>query len=1309
MAAAAAPLSLSGQRLTNQTVSTALVSAAKRGGDGGGVAAAAAAAAGEEVDLQNNSLTADGAQVVSEALMPEGLSGLREQLMPELRAAREKAQAVARYVLGEQLGGVAALSQTLDRLLASPEDVDALVARGGGGGSAQQQADWETGMTSRVRAATDDAAAAAVFAQIKAHYADDKRRALGSLALPAVAGQTSGEVATTTARQPPVGVPPPQPSLAPPSLAAAPTDAFRADALRQVARGSVSLEYVLYCLCFFRHATSDAGGGGGGGVAAGVAADLGLEARRAARDGRLEEDLRLTYVNRLREAALAKAAAAHPPAAHPPHFAALAHHAVTTLRLSGNAIGDAGAAHVALALRYNATLRRLELDRCAICDAGGEQLADALRCGNTTLRALELAGNALTDAAGVAFVEAFASNDELATLGVRGNLLSAEVEGLLRRCADDNRRGDGSQAFVQRLARCVRVAAKAAPSTVSQQAPPPHSPPALLSTRVAVAPPPVPEAKAASAATRRDQLTEEVLGNVRTLVLLGKTAAAVAMVEEALRNPLLCRDGAAQSRGVAVGRDVAGRGKAADGGVCALGFVEEEEEDNDGDACVAVGEAAHVVDECSTSSPPAVANACLRAEDVERLVRRWAASPLKPAKAAAATSPLRSATAATTDEQRPFFEQPATDYEHFMNAWGSINHVSSSKRRRYLQFLSADKQWKQSDWQERNGAIRQAAATAAAAAEAAAAATAAATVTSPKPTKEAAATSTARVSPPPPPPSSLLQPDVVAADAVVVSQTSVRWTDPSGAVVRLEVGMASAAAAAAATPEAAAAGGAPSAGERKKKQAVVSSPASSSSPPAPPPNGVRRVRTVRLEVAGRGAGEAEVRPGLLSLRVEGAGRNTSAFAAVGAAGEAALPACGSSRRHVVLALLDLLPPEAAAAAGGHDESAAAAAADTYEYVSNGDTVAFHALPDAGVMRYTVNGTRRPPFSSVAFDGVDTLTLDRNPSLQLHVPVRCVQHVLYNLHRLSVRSSLEHTVPPCLDPARHAAMVSADAENAALAHKRTEAIARLQQTADAGVPLTDRICEEKAEAVALGVRDADPVADAEASLDSGTAAVAAAAADTADMSMQATTEQQQQQQQAPGPQPPCEDSLLRPLASVSPEHVSSLGWLSETVFHAMYDVLSRQPDYTSLVQRVLVVGSAAVYLFCPETGNVDHCIGVDRLAKVLVGRDGERSLHLALLVRRDAAGEGGGEDGEGDGCPDMMLAGRAADLMQTVRLLKAVRQNRRIAERLGVARLVVDSFAGLRKQVCLERPRFFTVPYVHPTSRAGQVAVSPGRV
>ncbi|XP_068753929.1 nucleotide-binding oligomerization domain-containing protein 2-like [Montipora capricornis] len=93
---------------------------------------------------------------------------------------------------------------------------------------------------------------------------------------------------------------------------------------------------------------------------------------------------------------------------------------LTTLKLSGNSIGDAGATSLSQALAVNTSLTTLELYGNSIGDAGATSLSQALAV-NTSLTTLELYGNSIGDAGATSLSQALAVNTSLTTLKLSHN------------------------------------------------------------------------------------------------------------------------------------------------------------------------------------------------------------------------------------------------------------------------------------------------------------------------------------------------------------------------------------------------------------------------------------------------------------------------------------------------------------------------------------------------------------------------------------------------------------------------------------------------------------------------------------------------------------------------------------------------------------------------------------------------------------------------------------------------------------------------------------------------------------------------
>ncbi|XP_068699916.1 protein NLRC3-like isoform X2 [Montipora foliosa] len=93
---------------------------------------------------------------------------------------------------------------------------------------------------------------------------------------------------------------------------------------------------------------------------------------------------------------------------------------LTTLKLSGNRIGDAGATSLSQALAVNTSLTTLYLPDNSIGDEGATSLSQALAV-NTSLTALHLRDNYIGDAGATSLSQALAVNTSLTTLKLSGN------------------------------------------------------------------------------------------------------------------------------------------------------------------------------------------------------------------------------------------------------------------------------------------------------------------------------------------------------------------------------------------------------------------------------------------------------------------------------------------------------------------------------------------------------------------------------------------------------------------------------------------------------------------------------------------------------------------------------------------------------------------------------------------------------------------------------------------------------------------------------------------------------------------------
>ena len=97
---------------------------------------------------------------------------------------------------------------------------------------------------------------------------------------------------------------------------------------------------------------------------------------------------------------------------------------ITTLNLTRNSMGAAGAKEIANALKINTTLAELNFTRNQIGDAGAKDIADALKV-NTTINCLYLYDNRIEDAGAKEIADALKVNTTIITLNLNGNQIRA--------------------------------------------------------------------------------------------------------------------------------------------------------------------------------------------------------------------------------------------------------------------------------------------------------------------------------------------------------------------------------------------------------------------------------------------------------------------------------------------------------------------------------------------------------------------------------------------------------------------------------------------------------------------------------------------------------------------------------------------------------------------------------------------------------------------------------------------------------------------------------------------------------------------
>jgi Ran GTPase-activating protein (RanGAP) involved in mRNA processing and transport len=98
---------------------------------------------------------------------------------------------------------------------------------------------------------------------------------------------------------------------------------------------------------------------------------------------------------------------------------------VTSIYLSGNAIGDEGASALADALMVNTSVTSIDLSSNQISDMGASALADALKV-NRLVTSINLAGNGIGAEGAFALADALKENTSVTTINLGSNGIGAE-------------------------------------------------------------------------------------------------------------------------------------------------------------------------------------------------------------------------------------------------------------------------------------------------------------------------------------------------------------------------------------------------------------------------------------------------------------------------------------------------------------------------------------------------------------------------------------------------------------------------------------------------------------------------------------------------------------------------------------------------------------------------------------------------------------------------------------------------------------------------------------------------------------------
>ena len=266
--------------------------------------------------------------------------------------------------------------------------------------------------------------------------------------------------------------------------------------MKVLMKNNFTFEYMLYCMSFY-HETK----GLAESVKSTLVNEMGDQNDDKINDSELTDSLRALFVGRLRDVALSTT----------PTLSSL-----STLKLSHNPIGDAGAIELSHALQYNTALQKLYISSCDVSDSGAIALSDTIAYANDTLKLLDVSNNLITDSGGVRLLSVFKTNITIETIRTSGNLILSELEGLIDSCNCSVSGKSPDQRIKHQIASSSKSLAM------------------LLSPNDITVP---------SSGNNSDQL-EDVLIQVRSLLLSNKPKDALLYVENLLYDYRLCPKGA---------------------------------------------------------------------------------------------------------------------------------------------------------------------------------------------------------------------------------------------------------------------------------------------------------------------------------------------------------------------------------------------------------------------------------------------------------------------------------------------------------------------------------------------------------------------------------------------------------------------------------------------------------------------------------------------------------------------------------------------------------------------------------------------
>eukprot|EP01059_Diplonema_ambulator_P004112 TRINITY_DN13812_c0_g1_i1.p1 TRINITY_DN13812_c0_g1~~TRINITY_DN13812_c0_g1_i1.p1 ORF type:complete len:1002 (+),score=113.36 TRINITY_DN13812_c0_g1_i1:286-3006(+) len=322
----------------------------------------------------------------------------------------------------------------------------------------------------------------------------------------------------------------------------------------------------------------------------------------------------------------------------------------------------------------------------------------------------------------------------------------------------------------------------------------------------------------------------------------------------------------------------------------------------------------------------------------------------------------------------------------------------------------------------------------------------------------------------------------------------------------------------------------------------------------------------------------------------------------------------------------------------------------FTFEAAGDSLQFRV--GGGSLQYSVNGLNRTPFKKLHFDGLDTLeihnppdeeTILKKPSTLLTLPVEDLPEILGKLRCLCGVVGVAHDIPEKI--VGYTQLVESRRSKEAEAKQREkDLMERGEMAGNDGVDLAALESVGKAGDCEEEVAIPD------------------------------------------GESPKSVKVVKLGLVGVPTEHFENFSFLSRVVLYGFMEVQSRQPDFTTLLPKIVALTNTCFYVYTPSA-NVEYCLPVASIKKLLIGQalHPDLSLHLAIIADKAVTPP----------THDLMLTGTDADMKSLTRLLRSI-YYLQTKSRLPLEQL--PDTANLRDEIKLDRPEGYEINYIQPTER-----------